>query len=174
MKKLLAVIGLTALLVSVSQAQTPLEMLSKFFGNAPTNTWELKTYVAYDDSPAPEKIAYGLGGGARLSYLVASGLQTCLDLNWCEGGWTFGTFSVELRGGVNIGSIAKLSPYAFAGPGWSFQSWAGDKSLVAVAGAGADIDIPAVKWLKLFAEYQKRTTNPETTLLIAGVRIPLD
>jgi hypothetical protein len=168
MKKILSIS-----LVLLGLLETNAGVIGDFFGQNPTNTWDVSTYALNNLTSSKLDVSKGWGGGIRTGYWLTPSVGAALDLSYCDQSWTFATIGLTARGTINLGAIGSVSPYAVAGPGYTFtRSGTGqtiNQELVAKAGAGAVVHLSFLKWADLFGEYSYTTTSPkEQELVIFG------
>ena len=166
MKKILILIGVAALLATATQAQTTPgtsiwtdigNAFGSVFKNNPTNTWDVSMYGLNDISKSKLDIKDGWGAGVRVGYWLSPAIGASVDVSYCDASWTFASLGLTARATFNVGSFASVTPYVVAGPGWNVSKGLNGVtgSVVAVAGAGGELDIKAVKWCKFFGEYSR-------------------
>lgn len=169
MKTIKHIIVITALTLTTYAHAGFLDVVGDFFANNPTNRWDLSGYgIALNSDNFAEGVKPdGWGGGTRIGYWATPFLGAALDLNYAASSWTFTSLALTARGTFSIGSVADVTPYASAGAGWNING--PEKSIVAVAGAGAVLDIKKIRWFKLFAEYQHVTTTEPQNRILFGI-----
>jgi hypothetical protein len=174
MKKLIIV---TSLFVAISlQAQSNIVSdikgtVVQFLAQNPTNTWDVTSYIVNNTTSSRLAISEGWGGGARVGYWLNPSVGASLDINYCEGAWTFTSLGLAARGTINLGSFGSVSPYATLGAGWNMTgSGAGaTASVVAVAGSGGTLHINSIKWFDFMGEYQHITTTIPQDRIVFGI-----
>lgn len=158
-----AVIVLMAVNVKASVFSDITDMAQQMFNNNPSNTWDVSTYALNNLNSTAQDAAKGWGAGAKIGYWLNPSVGTTLDVSYCNSTWTFASLSLTARGTINISSFGTISPYVYAGPGYSFtKSETGiEQSVVAVAGSGATLHINKLTWFDFFGEYAHITTTPD-------------
>ncbi len=139
--------------------------VQKFFANNPTNKLDLSSYALFST-----QATNGWGGGLRASYWLTPAVGAAIQVDYCDSSWTFASLGLAGRGTLTLGSIGSLTPYVTAGPAWNIRGKT--PSLVAEAGAGGELAINAIKWLRFFGEYQHITVEPAQDRFLIGITHP--
>lgn len=173
MKKLkkLKTFAIAFALSAASAGASVLDLIEEFINNNPSQKWEVWSYGIKLNSPgkADGVAAYGLGGGAAISYWINPSVGAKLSADWCDSSWTFASLGMTARGTVRLADSVALSPFAEAGPGWNVKG--PERSVVAVAGAGATLSIKGAPF-DIFGAYQYVTTSPrEQERILFGLKL---
>lgn len=145
------------------------DTVGDFFAANPTNKWDLSGYgIALNSDDFAEGVRpNGWGGGTRIGYWLNPSVGAALDANYAQSSWTFTSLALTARGTFAIGEAARVTPYVLAGAGWNINGPA--RSVVAVAGGGAVLDLKPVRWFKFFGEFQHVTTSEPQNRVLFGI-----
>jgi len=166
MKKLTTLAA--TLLLAFTTSAGIMDVVSDFFAANPTNSWDVSTYGLKNVTSETPGISGGLGAGARIGYWLTPFAGVALDGSYCDSSWTFASLGIAARGTFRIGTVATVTPYVTAGPGWNIQSDL-TKEVVAVAGAGASVTWTKYPSVSAFGEYVSILTDKQQNRVQFGL-----
>lgn len=172
--KSLALIATASLLFASAQASvwdTVGGTISDFFGNAPTNNWDVTVFSVY----VPHKVdtenvkPYEFGGGLGVSYWLTPNVGAELAGDWTPSGVTLTSVSFSGRGTINFGKSITVSPFVGLGVGYVFQQPNDPSPVIAVAEGGVALAIKGLP-VKFVGSYQYFTTDEPFERIKLGIR----